>query len=401
MFSLAVAGVLAAYWPFPVSAQTLPTGPLVFGNGRVAVSGDASVSFAPADPGFFTYTDYEASTLRMFRGDLTASAKFGDHLTVLGDLRSQNGDSLQVHALYIRVRPWTTRAVDFQAGRIPPTFGAFGRQTYGIDNPLIGLPIAYQYVTSLRGDALPADTDELLSMRGRGARATYSIGSDELEHGYALASPSSWDSGVQMHIATPLVDATASVTTGSLSYPLLDDDNDRKRVAGRVIARPAAGLVLGVSASRGPFIRRAVVREAVGQGHEGKYTQTAWGGDVEYSRGHYIVRAETLVSDWTIPIGRGTGLDLPLRAWATSVEGRYRIRPGLYAAARFDRLGFSEITGTLGRSTWEAPVTRVEIGEGYSLQRNLVLKFSYQYSARDGGDVRTQGLVAGQLQFWF
>jgi len=94
-------------------------------------------------------------------------------------------------------------------------------------------------------------------------------------------------------------------------------------------------------------------------------------------------------------------LDLPLRAIATYVEGRYKIRPGLYAAARFDHLGFSDVTSGARTDTWDAPVTRVEVGGGYSLQRNLVLKLSYQYNTRGGGRIHTLNLGAAQLLFWF
>ena len=41
------------------------------------------------------------------------------------------------------------------------TFGAFARRTYANDNPLIGYPLAYQYLTSLRPDAVPATADAL------------------------------------------------------------------------------------------------------------------------------------------------------------------------------------------------------------------------------------------------
>ena len=41
------------------------------------------------------------------------------------------------------------------------------------------------------------------------------------------------------------------------------------------------------------------------------------------------------------------------------VEARYKLWPGLYAAGRVDRLGFSRIpTDTLGVVTWDADVTR-------------------------------------------
>ena len=156
-----------------------------------------------------------------------------------------------------------------------------------------------------------------------------------------------------------------------------------------------------MSAARGPFVSRTAARGAVGDGHDDRFTQTAWGADVEYSRDYYLLRLETIVSDWTLPIVRAPALALPLRAVSTSVEGRYKIRPGLYAAARFDHLDFSEIAGTARTDTWDAAVTRVEAGVGYSLQRNLLLKLSYQYNARDGGRVRRLGLPAAQLLYWF
>ena len=57
----------------------------------------------------------------------------------------------------------------------------------------------------------------------------------------------------------------------------------------------------------------------------------------------------------------------------------------MYAAARFDHLGFSDVTGATATLPWDAPVTRVEVGGGYSIQRNLLLKLSYQHNNRDGG----------------
>lgn len=396
----AIALVIVLSAAVATDAQTLPSRPIALADGQVTLGGDLSVTMGPQDPGSFNYTDYEQSTLRLFRGDLTAAVKAGGRVTFLGALRTENG-GVRPHAIYVRVKPWIDRAFDIQAGRIPPTFGAFSRRAYSTDNPLIGMPIAYQYLTSLRGDSLPASADELLQMRGQGSHLRFSIGSDELEHGVAIASPSSWDTGVQVHSSSELVDATLSVTAGALSYPLWRDDNDRKRVAGRLAFHPAIGLVVGASGSRGPFLSRTAAHSAIGADREGEFTQTAWGADIEYSRGCYVLRAETLFSDWTIPMAGAPEVGMPLSAMATTIEGKYKIGPGLYAAARFDRLGFSEIVGSHGSETWDAPVTRAEIGGGYSLQRNLLLKLAYQYNIRDAGAVRTSGLFATQLQFWF
>jgi hypothetical protein len=401
---LAMAVVLAV----PLRAQTLPSGPIVLADGHLTLGGDVAISFAPNDPGFFNYTDYQESALRLLRLDLTAAFNAGEHVAILGDIRSQNAfehglhvDAPEAYALYVRLRPWANRAFDIQAGRVPPTFGAFARRTYASDNILIGYPLAYQYQTSLRADALPANADELLRMRGRGWLASYSIGNQAPDRGVPLMSAFSWDTGVQVHGASHLVDLTGAVTAGTLAQPLFTDNNSGKQIAGRAAFHPIAGLIVGTSAARGPFVSSAAARGAVGDGNDGRFTQTAWGADVEYSRDYYLLRFETIVSDWTLPIVRAPVLDLPLRAISTSVEGRYKIRPGLYAAARFDHLGFSRIEGTGRTDTWDAPVTRVEAGGGYSLQRNLLLKLSYQYNNRDGGRVHSLSLVAAQLLFWF
>ena len=160
-------------------AQGLPDRPVVFGDGHVTLGGDVSWSIAPEDTGFFNYTDYERSTLRMLRLALLATVKAGDHIEVLGEVRSENGDLPEVYALYLRIRPWAKRDLDIQVGRVPPTFGAFARRTYAADNPLIGYPLAYQYLTPLRADALPATVDELLRMRARGWLSNFSVGNTD------------------------------------------------------------------------------------------------------------------------------------------------------------------------------------------------------------------------------
>jgi hypothetical protein len=397
------AGVCALVLSVGVSAhaQTLPSEPIVFGDGRVTLGGNVSLSVAPEDTGFFNYTDYEHSTLRMARLALMASVKAGDHLALLAEVRSENGEHPEPYGLYLRIRPWTNRAFDIQIGRVPPTFGAFARRAYEADNPLIGYPLAYQYLTSVRADALPANTDELIRMRGRGWLSNFSIGNPAPDRGVPLVSAFRWDTGVQVHAGTERIEATGSVTTGTISNPRFTDDNSGRQVAGRLVLRPVVGLIVGGSAARGPFVSQTALRAALGETSAGDFNQTAWGGDVEYSRGYYLLRFETVVSTWTLPAVGAPAGGLSLNAIATSTEGRYKVRPGLYAAARVDHLAFSDVDTTFGRESWEAPVTRVAVGGGYSIQRNLLLKLEYQYNTREGGRVQRLNLGAAQLVFWF
>ncbi|HTK28513.1 MAG TPA: hypothetical protein VL309_03125 [Vicinamibacterales bacterium] len=383
------------------AAQRLPDEPIVLANGRVTLGGDVSATIGPSDPGFFNYTDYEHSALRMLRVDLSGLVKAGDHVSFLGEIRTENTDSVQPYALFVRIRPWTNRNIDIQAGRLPPTFGAFARRTYASDNPLIGYPLTYQYLTSLRPDSLPASADDLLRMRARGWLSNFLIGNTTPDHGVPVVNAFRWDTGVQVHAASQVFDGTVSVTTGTLSNPLVRDDNPGKQVAGRFTARPLPGLVAGVSLARGPFVTTTAARGAVGDGHTGDFTQDAWGADVEYSRGHYLLRFETVTSRWTLPMVRAPFITDPLSSTGTSIEGRYRLRPGLYVAGRVDHLGFSEVHGSTRTLAWDAPVTRYEVGAGYSIQRNLLLKVEYQHDSRDAGLAHTANPVAAQLVFWF
>jgi hypothetical protein len=387
-------------------AQTLPSEPISVGGGRITIGGDVAASVGSSDPGFFDYTDYEHSALRLLRVDVSAAVNGGEHLTLLGELRTENLDSLQPYALYVRIKPWTTRAIDIEIGRIPPVFGAFARRTYASDNPLIGYPLAYQYLTSLRPDSLPANADELLRKRSLGWLTRYTIGDATLDKGVALVSAFRWDTGVEVHGTKGIVNTTVALTAGTLSNPLVSDDNRGKQIAARVELRPVgglSGLIVGASAASGAFVSASAVRAALGDdSRAGEFIQTAWGADVEYSRGYYLLRFETILSDWQLPIVRTPALELPLRAVSTSIEGRYKIMPGLFAAARADHLGFSDVAGTNITQPWDAPVTRVEVGGGYSIQRNLQLKVSYQYNRRDGGVLEQSAhLKAAQLVFWF
>jgi hypothetical protein len=390
----------------PARAQTLPTGPLTLAGGRVTFGGDIAASYGSDDPGFYNYTDYGYSSLRRIRGGISGVASITDRLAVLGEVRLEgsinpNAADVYVQGFYLQVRPWRTAALEINAGQVPPTFGAFGRRTsYGLDNPLIGYPLGYQYLTSLRADAIPATANELLIMRGRGWRSSYSLGDPLAAPGVALADGFKWDTGVQVSSSNDRFEALGSITRGTLANPLFDDDNDGLQFAGRFTFRPVTGLKLGTSVSRGDFVASAAVDDAAAWDQE-PFTQIAWGADAEYSRGYYLVRFETILSQWTMPEVNAPLINRPLDASSVSVEGRYKILPGLYAAARYDWLGFSTIQGSISSNSWDARVTRVEVGAGYSLQRNLLLKGSYQHNTRRTSFEPTANLVAAEILFWF
>jgi hypothetical protein len=386
--------------------QVLPAGPIETGRGTVTISGEVTATAGTEDENaYFNYTDYEHNALRMFRLSLSGMWRPTPRVAVLTEVRSENLERVIPYALYVRVRPWAGTPFDVQAGRIPPVFGTFARRSYGADNPLIGYPLGYQYLTSIRPDAVPANADDLLLMRGRGWRASYTVGNPVPGPGVPVVSAYRWDTGVEAHYAAERVEAAVSVTSGTLSNPRVDDDNDGRQIAGRVAWRPAIGLTLGLSGARGAFVDRAIVQayeEALGP-HD--YTQDAVGVDGEYSRGYWLVRGEAILTRWTVPKINMPFIDRPLGARTGYLEGRYRFTPRLFAAARVDGLAFTTINGQRlfdGQPTqWDAPASRVEVGGGVNLQRNLTLRGIVQKNWRDGGRIKRKTYVSTQLVYWF
>ena len=387
------------------AGQGLPSGPVEFAGGTVRVTGDVSVAVSSKDDiAFFNYTDYEHNALRLFRISLAGTWRPTDRFAVLTEFRSEDVQRVRTYALYARVRPLKKLPFDIQVGRIPPVFGVFGRHSYGPDNPLIGYPLAYQYLTALRPDAIPATADDLLLMRARGWQASYPVGSQVPSPGVPLVTAYRWDAGVEGHLDTTHFEAAAAITAGTLSNPRVRDDNNGRQVSGRAAWKPAVGLVIGASAAEGEWLNGAL-KDSLGALAPGPYRQDTFGLDAEYSRDYWIVRSEFVKTQWTIPRLGDPAIDGPLVATSAFVEGRYRFNPRFFAAARIDGLTFSKITGErlFGGlpQTWDAPVSRIEAGGGMYVQRNLTLRAVVQRNSRDGGRVRQRTFVSGEIAFWF
>lgn len=383
------------------SAQRLPSRPISFVDGRLTIGGEASASISATDEGFFNYTDYEHNGLKRALFGIVASFKADDHFSLLGEVRVTSDNSTAPYAWYVRIRPWTERAFDIQVGRIPPAFGTFSRHSYASENPLIGYPLAYQYLTSLRTDAVPLNADDLRRMRGRGWLTQFSVGAPAPDRGLPIIAGLRWDTGVQVRVGSEPIEAAVAVTTGTLSNPRVDDDNGGHQVSGRVGFKPAIGLQIGVSFAQGEYLSKRLLGVLPMDARDATYDQRAAGLDFEYSRGYWLVRGEIIHNQWELPALGAPQITDPLAVLSTEIEGRYKILPGLYLAARFDRLGFSELAGSAGLFSWDANVKRVEAGGGYYIARNLIVKAVYQHNWRDGGRVIEGRLGSAQLLFWF
>jgi len=295
--------------------------PLAFFGGRLRLGGEVSGTLAPEDQGFFNYSEYGVNDLRLFRVDVTAEARLFSFASVLADVRSDNLDSPRLYALYLRVRPWSARAFDVQAGLVPPVFGSFPRRRYAYDNPLPSVPLVYQYLTILREDAVPARAEDLVAQRGRGWLVRYPVGESYSGPGVPVVNGEKWDTGLEVRLGDRPWSLGLAVTQGTLSNPLTRDDNGGKQVSARLAWTPSAALAVGVSGATGDFLTDDV-QDALPPGARGTYRQQALGVDVEWSAGYWIVRGEAIWSRWRVPPLEPTLIEHPLPALGVYGEAR-------------------------------------------------------------------------------
>jgi hypothetical protein len=397
MLALAVPAPVAAQGPEPAASPSPP--------GRLTLGGDATATISPPDTtAFFNYTNYDQNALRAAQVRLMGEWRLSGSVSLLGELRADNVAGLDAAAWYVRWHPGSAAHLDIQVGRIPPVIGLFAREPYGRDNSLMAAPLAYQYLLSLRPDALPASADDLIRMRGRGWEPSFPIGSSTVAPGIPIVSAFRWDTGAEVHWRDGRLDLAGALTRGSAAVPVVGREVDQGvGWSGRAAVDGPGGLTVGVSGSRGPWIQASTLT-LVPAGLSGEDTQSLLGADLEYGWGRWLVRAEELRSVFELPLESAASPDTHLAVWSGYLEGRYRFLPRWQVAARLEYLSFSRVEGTLNGGApigWEPPVERVSTDVGYRIDRQLEVRAGWQMNWRSGGRVLTRGYPAAQLLFWF
>ena len=95
-----------------------------------------------------------------------------------------------------------------------------------------------------------------------------------------------------------------------------------------------------------------------------------------------------------------------LEVFGYYVEGRYSLRPGLFAAARYGGLRFGEIddgTGAANSEPWDNDVDRFELGLGYRPTEPVIAKLVAQLNdlGRPGSETDGEHILAAQLTLLF
>jgi hypothetical protein len=276
--------------------------------------------------------------------------------------------------------------LNVRAGMAPSLIGSFGlRSTYFNSNPLLGVPMVWQYRTTLDGSGL-ASVEDLLRRREQDFRAL------------PILYDACWSLIWEVLGTVGLLEYSLGVTPGAMSNPLQAPQEAGVQVLGRVGIEPTLGLRLGLSGGFGPYLggpnRDPLVEADSYPGEPSDYHQRLAGIDGEYSVGRARLHTEAYFSSWDAPL-----IDEALNVWGGYVEGAYDVTPRWLAAVRMGALSFGEIEGPTGaRTAWDDDVLRVESAVTYRLAREVHLRVGWQHTEFLTGNEESEDLLALQLR---
>jgi hypothetical protein len=323
-----------------------------------------------------------------------------DRLRVYTQLQFAEASGGRPIGAYAMANPWEGKDLHLVAGLIPWLIGTYEPQSYSDKNPLVGIPMLYQYHTSLRWDQIPANADQLLGKAGQGyAGVTYSAGARSLP-GLPVVYSDWWDFGIGFLGSLRPVELSLGMVNGTPSYPSpARDDNKGKTVLGRIGIAPAPGARFGISGAYGPYLVDGV-QGALPPGRSAEdYHQVLAMTDAEWAVAHLSLRAEGFRNTWETPsVG-------DLRVKGFYAEGKYNLPAGFYVAGRYEILRFSDLAdSTGGVRPWDSDQTRIEAGVGYRIARTAVAKAVFQRNlTKEDEDEAAEpyDLVAAQLSLRF
>ena len=305
-------------------------------------------------------------------------------------LYDQGRGHLEVEGAYVIFEGIRQHQVNARVGKIATPFGAFAARSFGLINPLVGLPLIYHYFSAVQGNRVPTDNAEQLGFR----QSTRHRG-----RGLPLIYDACWNHGIEVFGPLGKVDYAFALTKGALSNPDAAD-NDGVQFVGRVGSEPTIGLKLGLSLAYGPYLQAGVGRSArfpTGKSVE-DFNQLIYGFDFEYSRGHLQIFAEAVRNSWEVPnlqedtLGNSGGY----------IEGKYALATGFYYSVRYGQITYDDISdGAGGQAAWDYDVRRVENGLGYYLDRNVHIKAVVQLNFWDDAPDEDDHMVGVQLASFF
>ena len=284
---------------------------------------------------------------------------------------------------YVLHKPLEGRELYVEAGKVPVHDGIWAAHTYSNRNPLVSVPLAYTWRSTLPSHQLPVDLDQLLASRGTGQLTPeYREGGELRGADYPtmpLLYDNCWNYGLYLLGTQGSLQYVLGATTGSPSAPVAAlDTNEDTALHAKLGYGVTPGFKLYLSWARGAYLSRDVAPFLPAGRSINDYRQTLWGLSLDWQWRRLAAIGEFIHNRYETPL-RADGLANN----AFYLQGLYKLFPGWNLALRYDTLRYATLAEADGES-WDEDVQRLEGGVNYHVNRDLVIKAVLQ--ATDVGE---------------
>lgn len=280
----------------------------------------------------------------------------------------------------LRYTHWDDGRLNLQAGKFSTVTGQWFKRHISWRNPFINAPMIYDQVTLL--------SDRRIYPSPFPARNT-------ADRRLSLYNPLVWGpvyatgaaaSGQLAKFEWAIELKNAALTSHPDYWTLDEKDFDDNTFSARVAWRPELPWTFGLSASQGAYLGAWV--EGAGNWYSDNLKQTAYIADVSYERRHFQFWSEFIYSEFELLGG------VNARSTAYFLEGRYKFKPMLSGALRFNQQFFSDIVRSgVNAGPWGEEQIRLDLA--------LTYRFSAYSQLQIEVDLRDQdtNLIAMETHF--
>jgi hypothetical protein len=308
-------------------------------------------------------------------------------------------DEFRFFGGYLMHRVIEDRNIFLEAGLVPMHDGVWASHTYSNKNPLVGIPLAQYWKSTMHGFMMPTNLDQLLSVRGRGQTGfVYADSNGVRGRPYAaapIAYDNCWNYGAFSLGTLGRFEYALGVTLGAPSTPVQGSDtNENLAWHAKLGYAFMPGLKLWLSGTRGAYLSRDVEAYLPAGRTVNSYYQNLLvvSGDAQWWRFSFL--GEMYFNHFDTPI-REAGLSNE----SFYLQAVYSLYAGIDLAARYDRMTFEQVTSGTGEvMSWDENIERWEGGVGYHVTRELFVKGVLQ-ATRGDGDWETIPAVQASFSF--
>jgi hypothetical protein len=300
----------------------------------------------------------------------------------------------------LRYTPWKDGRINLQAGRFATVVGNWTARHGAWSNPFITAPLPYEHLTGMWDTEAIRSSGVLLQWSHVRPGLPASVTAIEKSLRIPIIWGPAYSTGFAVSGDIGRFRYAAEAKLGSLSsrpeaWLHGREQRHHPTFGARLAYRPNQMWDVGVSASRGSYLREFAGRTLAAGHSRGDYRQLVVAQDVTFAWHHLQIWGEIYVSRFEIPkVGDADTL-------AYYVEAKYKFTPRFFGALRWNQQLFDRIPERGQPAKWGHDVWRVDVAPGFRFTPHTQLKFQYSLQHGDSGTRDFTRMLAAQFTLRF